>query len=336
MDANTGAYKWHYQTVPGDEWDYDSVAHLMLADVVIKGQPRKVIMQANKNGFYYVIDRTNGKFISGQPYASITWAKGLNEETGRPIINKESYYSEKESAIINPGPGGAHNWSPMSFNPATGLVYVPTTAGGGGFTFSTAPNFTITPGRMNLGIAVGGAPAPGQAPAGGEIATAQAAAAAAPRPVTPPAKPVPHEIPAAIGPDATGSALLAWDPVAGKERWRVSGGGASGGGTLSTASNLVIQVLSNGTVRAYTADKGEKVFEVNTGMRNGMGPPVTYMIDGKQYIAMLGGAGQIAPVGYGTEPVVRGAPSPKMLVFTLDAKGTLPIPAPAAAAAPAR
>ena len=133
---------------------------------------------------------------------------------------------------------------------------------------------------------------------------------------------MPHEIPAAIGPDATGSALLAWDPVAGKERWRVSGGGASGGGTLSTASNLVIQVLSNGTVRAYTADKGEKVFEVNTGMRNGMGPPITFAIDGKQYIAMMGGSGGTPSPGRSMEATTP--IKPHLMVFGLDGKAELP------------
>ena len=95
MKPDTGKLVWYFQMVPGDEWDFDSVQHLMLADVTIKGQPRKVIMQANKNGFYYVIDRVSGKFISGQPFAQVTWASGLNEETGRPIINPESYYGTR-------------------------------------------------------------------------------------------------------------------------------------------------------------------------------------------------------------------------------------------------
>ncbi len=122
VDVNTGLYRWHYQNVPGDEWDFDSVQHLLQADVTIKGVKRKVIMQANKNGFLYTLDRTNGKFISATPFAKINWALGVNEATGRPIVNPEAKYSTTESANITPGPGGAHNWSPMSFNPTLGIA----------------------------------------------------------------------------------------------------------------------------------------------------------------------------------------------------------------------
>ena len=110
--------------VPGDSWDYDSVQQMILADMTINGQPRKVIMQANKNGFYYVIDRITGQFISGQPFSQVTWAKGLDERTGRPFINPEVFYGT-EPVTVTPGGGGAHNWSPMSFNPTTGLAYIP-------------------------------------------------------------------------------------------------------------------------------------------------------------------------------------------------------------------
>jgi quinohemoprotein ethanol dehydrogenase len=150
VKPETGELKWYFQMVPGDEWDYDSVQQLLLADIMIKGQLRKVIMQANKDGFYYVLDRVTGEFISGQPYARVTWAKGLNEETGRPIVNKESYYGS-DSIAIAPGAGGGHNWSPMSFNPATGLVYIPTTTTST-TTFAVDPNFEYKPGRSNTGI----------------------------------------------------------------------------------------------------------------------------------------------------------------------------------------
>ena len=125
VKPDTGELKWYFQMVPGDSWDYDSVQQLLLADVTIRGQQRKVLMQANKDGFYYVIDRVSGQFISGQPFAKVTWAKGLDERTGRPFINPEAHYGT-ETIQISPGPGGGHNWSPMSFNPTTGLVYIPT------------------------------------------------------------------------------------------------------------------------------------------------------------------------------------------------------------------
>src|SRR5205823_5927286 len=122
--AANGELKWHYQVVPGDIWDYDSVQQLTLVNLTIDGRTRKVIMQANKDGFFYVLDRTTGQLISAAPYARVTWASGIDLKTGRPIVNPDAYYGT-ESIALSPGPGGAHNWAPMSFNPMTGLVYVP-------------------------------------------------------------------------------------------------------------------------------------------------------------------------------------------------------------------
>ena len=182
VDVNTGLYRWHYQNVPGDEWDYDSVQHLLLADVTIKGVKRKVLMQANKNGFLYTIDRTNGKFISGMPFAKVNWALGLDEATGRPIINPDAKYSETESANVTPGPGGAHNWSPMSFNPTLGLLYL-SGQSGGGFTYAVQPNFEYDAKRQNMGIVFGrgpGGPPPGGPGGRGGQSTPAGRGAAAP------------------------------------------------------------------------------------------------------------------------------------------------------------
>jgi quinohemoprotein ethanol dehydrogenase len=298
---DTGKLMWYFQMVPGDEWDYDSVQHLMLADVTIKGQQRKVIMQANKDGFYYVIDRVSGKFISGQPFARVTWAKGLDEATGRPIVNPESYYHE-QLIPLSPGNGGAHNWAPMSFNPTLGLVYVPASINSAR-AFAVNPNFTYQKNQMNTGLsngpgARGAVPAPTQT-----------------LPLLPP--------PPGIGPlapdGAAAGALLAWDPVNQKERWRAPVGGGSGGGTVATGGNLVFQVVPDGRLMAYTADKGERVLEIQTGLRGGMGPPISYMLDGKQYVALAGGQGGQGG-GRGGVPV-----APKLLVFTLDGKASLPV-----------
>src|SRR5579862_1525825 len=139
VQAQTGELKWHYQTAPGDSWDYDSVQQLILTDLNINGRPRKVIMQANKNAFYYVIDRITGQFISAQPFSQATWAKGIDQKTGRPMINPEVYYGA-DPITISPGGGGAHNWSPMSFNPNTGLVYIPTSTNNS-FTYAAAPTY---------------------------------------------------------------------------------------------------------------------------------------------------------------------------------------------------
>jgi quinohemoprotein ethanol dehydrogenase len=303
VKPETGELKWYFQPVPGDSWDFDSVQQLLLADVTIKGKPRKVLMQANKDGFYYVIDRVTGQFISGQPFAQVTWAKGLDEATGRPIVNPEARYGN-DSITISPGPGGAHNWAPMSFNPKTGLVYIPTSTNSSS-NFALDPDFTVKPGRSNTGLKPGnaapGADAPKRLPA-----------------------------PPAIGPaPANGErrALVAWDPATQTERWRAPEGGSIGGGTVSTAGNLVFQVTNDGRLLAYSADKGEKLLEIKTDLGGGMGPPITYQLDGKQYVAFAGGTGKVVPRYQDTPPdlatpappgtVTSGMP-PRLLTFVLD------------------
>src|SRR2546421_10033638 len=132
--------------VPGDQWDYDSVQQMTLADLPINGRTRRVIMQANKNGFFYVLDRITGEFISAQPFSRVTWAKGIDPKTGRPIVNKEAYYG-LEAISISPGGGGAHNWSPMAFNPMAGLVYIPTSTSNS-WTYQAEPAYNPKPGLM--------------------------------------------------------------------------------------------------------------------------------------------------------------------------------------------
>ena len=295
VHASTGELKWHYQVVPGDIWDFDSVQHLVLADLTINGRARKVIMQANKNAFYYVIDRITGEFISAQPFSRATWAKGIDPKTGRPIVNPEAYYGT-EPIQITPGGGGAHNWSPMSFNPTTGLTYIPTSTLNT-FTYAAEPTFTPVLGRMTGTVR----PMP-----------------AATRPQPPAVGPEPIE-----GPGGRG-ALVAWDPVSQQMRWRQPGGGGIGGGTVTTAGNLVLQAINDGRLVAYSADRGEKLLEIQTGLRSGMGPPITYQLDGKQYVALMGGVGSVA-AGVNAGPGNAATPfSPKLLTFVLDGKATLP------------
>jgi quinohemoprotein ethanol dehydrogenase len=290
VSGTTGEMKWYFQMVPGDSWDFDSVQQMILTDLNINGKTRKVIMQANKNGFFYVLDRVTGQFISAQPFAQVTWAKGIDQTTGRPIINPEADYNyKKELVSISPGPGGAHNWSPMSYNPTTGLVYIPTTTTSS-FNYKVDENFEYKPGQNNMGLARG-------------TFGPQAAGA----PSTPPVKPP------AIGPapqEGQRGALIAWDPVTQKERWRANGGGSIGGGTVTTAGNLVFHVIPDGHMYAYSADKGEKLWEINTGLRGGMSPPITYMVDGKQYVSVAGGTGVVrfTPPG-GAPPPPATAPA---------------------------
>jgi quinohemoprotein ethanol dehydrogenase len=295
VDVDTGELRWHYQVVPGDNWDFDSVQHLILADLTINGRVRKVIMQANKNAFYYVIDRLTGQFISAQPFSYVTWARGIDPKTGRPMVNEAAYYGA-DAILISPGGGGAHNWSPMSFNPVSGLVYIPTSTNNS-FSYAAEAKFDPQPGRMTGTV----------------------------RPAPVPKMPPPPSIgPEPIeGPGGRG-ALVAWDPAKQEMRWRRPGGGGIGGGTMTTAGNLVFQVLSNGRLVAYSADKGDKLLDVDTGLRSGMGPPITYRVDGRQYVALMGGVGAVT--GGAAGPGNQATPfSPKLMTFVLDGKA-LPTP----------
>jgi PQQ-dependent dehydrogenase (methanol/ethanol family) len=308
VNVNTGELKWHYQMVPGDQWDYDSVQQMILADLLINGRTRRVIMQANKNGFFYVLDRITGEFISAQPFSRVTWAKGIDQKTGRPIINPEVMYG-KDPQPVSPGGGGAHNWSPMSFNPQTGLVYVPTR---GWDTFNYAVNYDFKPDPSRVGGA-------------SQTGLNNNTAGLTRRPPAPAIGPEPLE-------GGNVSTLVAYDPVKQEIRWRVPVGNSRFGGTLSTASNLVFQVAPDGRLMAYSAEKGEVFLELPTGLRSGMGPPMTFAIDGKQYIALMGGTGGTQSIGTTNPGSVTTQQKPMLLVFGLDGKAELPKPGAAPAA----
>jgi quinohemoprotein ethanol dehydrogenase len=282
--------------VPGDEWDYDSVQQMILADLNINGKTRKVIMQANKNGFFYVLDRITGEFISAQPFSRVTWAKGIDQKTGRPMINTEVKYG-KDPTPVSPGGGGAHNWSPMSFNPQTGLVYVPTR---GWDTFTYAADYDFKPDASRVG---------GASQTGLRTNTAGLPR----RPAAPAIGPEPLE-------GGNVSTLIAYDPVKQEIRWRKPIGNSRFGGTLSTASNLVFQVAPDGRLIAWSADKGEMLLELPTGLHNGMAPPMTFAIDGKQYIALMGGSGGAQSPGVTNPGAVTTPSKPQLLVFGLDGK----------------
>jgi quinohemoprotein ethanol dehydrogenase len=291
VKVSTGELKWHYQAVPNDNWDYDNVQQMILADLTINGRPRKVLMQASKNGIFYVLDRITGQFISGQAYTQVNWTHGF-DESGRPMINKEAFY-DKDPITIFPTAGGAHNWSPMAFNPTTGLVYIPTTYG----------NWTFAAGDKVVPHPYGD--------------TGLAEAFLTERPNSMPF----------IGPEPLGKergVLQAWDPATQKLVWRTPGGGGIGGGVVTTAGNLVFQVINDGRLLAYSADKGDKLFELQTG-RTGMGPPITYMVDGKQYVALMGGLGSSAMNAAPTN--AKSDTPPLLFVFELDGKTPMPKPA---------
>jgi quinohemoprotein ethanol dehydrogenase len=276
IDAGTGQLKWHYQCTPGDEWDYDAIQHLLLADIRIGDRNRKVVMQANKNGYFYVIDRTNGEFISASEMSQVSWATGIDPKTGRPVVHPDALYSSTKGVTVYPVQ--MHNTSQMSFNPNTGLVYVPI-AVENTFSFVASETYTPTPGSQNFGLNLGAARGGG----------------------TPMASPPPHG-PTRMNPDGSkvlGGILSAWDPATQKERWFAPGGGQSGGGTLSLASNIVIQTLGNGHLKAFSADDGKPLLDVALPLSVGTGPPMTYMLDGKQYIAVMAGTGSFGRGGPG-------------------------------------
>ncbi|HEX4998690.1 MAG TPA: PQQ-dependent dehydrogenase, methanol/ethanol family [Terriglobia bacterium] len=269
IDMTTGQLKWHYQCTPGDQWDYDAVQQLTLADIQIDGKTRKVVMQANKNGFFYVIDRITGEFISGAPMSLVSWAKGLDPKTGRPQIVDEAYYTAERGVTVHPVQ--MHNSSPMSYSPETGLVYV-SISPDSTFSFTAATSYTPTPGRQNFGLNLGRGGAPVANP--------------------------PTWGPVRQGGGGRGAILSAWDPVTQKERWFASGGSITDGGVFTTASNLVFHMQPSGRLYVYSADKGERIADLQVG-QNGAGAPITYMLDGKQYIAFMAGTGAAAGRGGG-------------------------------------
>jgi quinohemoprotein ethanol dehydrogenase len=295
LNPDNGKLKWFYQVTPADEWDYDATQHLILADLRIadardpRARDRKVVMQANKNGFFYVLDRITGELISAEPFALVSWAKGIDMSTGRPIVNPEANYTSTRGVTVAPVQG--HGAAPMAFSPVTGLVYFPGNATGT-FSFTATDNFQFNPGNQTFGLNLGrGGP---------------------PLAVPPSMGPVRQMPPGQRG----GGMLSAWDPVAQKERWFAPGGGSNGGGALATAGNLVFQSLNNGRLMAYSADTGEKLLEIVTGQTSGMGPPITYMLDNKQYVAVMGGQGTVVG-GRGGSPSAGDAVPPRLYVYAL-------------------
>ena len=300
VKPETGEYVWHYQLNPGDEWDYSATQHIILADLMIDGRARKVLMQAPKNGFFYVLDRTNGKLISAKPFTLVTWAKGVDMATGRPIENPGIRYTETGKAVtMTPGPHGAHSWMPMSFDPKTGLVYIPVQEAG--FTYVPAKNWKPEPLGVNMALDMAANSMPQDPKVKVQVM------------------------------DSLKGYVVAWDPVRQKEVWRVGLKGPWNGGIVTTAGNLMIQGNATGEFAAYRADNGQKLWSFDA-QGPVMAGPITYSVDGEQYIAVLSGWG-------GTYPLVSGIVAHKsgnllnksrILVFKLGGTAKLPpVPTPA-------
>jgi quinohemoprotein ethanol dehydrogenase len=290
VDPDTGEYKCHYQETPGETWDYTATQPIILSNLTIDGAERRVLMHAPKNGFFYVIDRENCGLISAGSIATQTWASGVDLATGRPIENTEARYAAA-TAIVLPSPFGAHNWHPMSMSRQTGLVYIPVQEMAQDYT--NDPAFVYRPGRWNTGTVHASLPT--------DRATR-----------------------AAVRNSMRGF-LLAWDPVNQREAWRVDLGPPWNGGTLATAGGLVFQGTLDGRFRAYDARRGAQLWDFDNQMAT-MGGPVSYAVDGVQYVASLASYGSLGFLPSGL--IVANPPSEpangRVNVFRIGGDAALP------------
>jgi quinohemoprotein ethanol dehydrogenase len=288
IKATTGEYAWHFQSTPGETWDYTATQHIILADLKINGIVRKVLVQAPKNGFFYVIDRTNGKFISAKNYIDVNWATGIDPKSGRPIENPEARYDRtNRSFVAMPGSIGGHNWQPMSFSPKTGLVYIPIQRVPGAY--ASEQGWKRTAIGPQLGVETKSMADRVPQPASGES--------------LPP-----------LG------ALIAWDPVRQVQVWVAERPFVGNGGTMATAGNLVFQGTIDGQFEAFSADKGKRLWSFDT--RSGVvAAPSTYALDGEHYVAILTGLSF-----WGVPPGMNGkiGTASRLLVFKLGGKAALP------------
>jgi quinohemoprotein ethanol dehydrogenase len=299
LDADTAKYVWHYQTTPGDSWDYDSAMDMTLATLDIGGAPRKVILHAPKNGFFYVIDRTNGKLISAEKLGKVTWAEKVDLATGRPVVAPGARY-ENGPATLWPSFQGVHNLYPQSFSPKTRLVYVPT---------------------IEM-----------PAPFGGEVDVKDWH----PLPSSIQYTGFPTtdgDVPA----DAGKSFLVAWDPVKQRASWQQPTPGPHNGGTLATAGDLVFQGQADGYVMAYDAATGRRLWQFYVGTA-ALGTPITYQVGKQQQLTILAGPLHGAAGATGSSAARFGWDSRlhprRLLTFVLDGKAKLPPTPPPTFAAP--
>jgi quinohemoprotein ethanol dehydrogenase len=290
LDATTGEYRWHYQTTPGETWDYNSNMDIVLADLVIDGREVKAALHAPKNGFFYVIDRRDGRLLSAEPFAEVSWATHVDRTTGRPVETAAARYADGPTGL-KPSALGAHSWHAMSFNPQTGLVYIPAIDLPGGF-----GEETIDVDRW-------------------EHSTDFRFLTGTDRSVT--------DVPA----DAGGGSLKAWDPVAQRLVWEAEKPGLTNGGTLTTAGNLVFQGQADGRLVAHRASDGAVLWSADLGLGI-VAPPITYAVNGRQYIAILVGWGGAGPAFLGSLSAKHGwaykAQMRRLVVFALNAGVQLP------------
>lgn len=286
LDADTGQYVWHYQETPGDNWDYSATQDLILTDLVIDGKTRKTVLQASKNGFFFVIDRTNGRFISARNFVDVNWTSGYSAD-GRPVEVAAVYDSERPYDIV-PSPMGAHSWHAMSWSPTLGLAYIPA---------QNVP-MVLADDHSWKGY---GSNSPGETASGLGWNVAELL----------------------NGKPPTSKAfgrLVAWDPVQQKEAWSVAHVSPANGGTLATAGTLVFQGSADGRFVAYNAKTGEKLWETPTGT-GVVAAPMSYEVAGRQYVSIAVGWGGV--YGQSARATDRNSPG-TVYTFTLGGKAKLP------------
>jgi len=295
VDAETGAYRWHFQTTPGDNWDYTATQTIILGELPLGagGEPRRVVMQAPKNGFFYVLDAKDGEFLSARAFVPMTWATGV-DEFGRPIEVPEARYGSK-AVFVNPGPLGAHNWQPMAFNPELDLAYIPAQEIPRNYAYD--PRVESDPISWNTGV---------------DFA------------VEVPVEPQPGTMKALRA--TLKGRLIAWDPVAQEPRWTVEHDNAWNGGVLSTAGGLVFQGQLSGEFVAYDAATGDVLWSENVKSGAASGPG-TYAIDGEQYVTITTGWGSAYALAAGFAYDAQVPPMlGKVVTFKLGASGEIPDP----------
>lgn len=296
VDADSGTYEWHYQTTPGDHWDYTATQHMILAEIEFHGATRNVIMQAPKNGFFYVLDRMTGELLAADKFMPVTWATHVDMITGRPVEAPGVRDTEEDQLII-PGPSGSHNWHPMSYSPETGYVYIPAKISSGVYRddFITTRRKVIWTTNYEAHKMVG---------LPDELSTDERAT---------------------IGTAAASGVLIAWDPSKQKEVWQVATGFYSGSGLLSTQGNLVFQGDLSGHFNAYAADTGKPIW--NYPVQGGiMASPITYELDGEQYVAVAQGWGGESSLPFGAiSAPLNMVNISRILVFKRGGTGKLPV-----------
>jgi len=283
LKPDTGEYVWHYQVTPKENWDYTATQHMVLAELEIDGQLRDVIMQAPKNGFFYVLDRHTGELLSAEPYANITWASHVDMTTGRPVETKYADYQNNGVSFLWPGPLGAHNWQPMSYSNKTGLMYIPVQNVPSFYKASEKVVYAV--GLWNTGIDLN----------------------------------VNRDFESWIAVQASTDALVygelvAWDPVKKKRVWQVRHRYVANGGVLSTGGDLVFQGTKEGKFAAYDAFNGERLWEYHSDSAILAGP-ISYELDGEQYIAVAQGGGGGGMLAIGENLKLNRVNQNRLLVF---------------------